>query len=194
MSWLTLLTWTAASYAVGCANSAYYLLRRRAGADVRTLGSGNAGATNAGRVAGRRAFATVLLLDVARGALAVAAARALGLGDVGAGAAMVAVVAGHVWPAQLGFRGGKGVGPAMGAALVADWATAVAAGVVFGILYLATRRYSASGLAAIASAPAWAGLLGRPAPLVASTALLAALVVGAHVGPSRRRRAEGVLR
>jgi len=190
MSRLTLLTWTAASYAVGCANSAYYLYRRRTGADIRTLGSGNAGATNAGRVGGRQTFATVLLLDVGRGALAVATARALGLGDVGAAAAMLAVVAGHVWPAQLGFRGGKGVGPAMGAALVADWQTAVAAGVVFALLFLATRRYSASGLAAIASAPLWALLLGRPAALAASIALLAGLVVGAHVAPPWPRARE----
>jgi len=84
------------------------------------------------------------------------------------------------------------VGPAMGAALVADWRTAVAAGVVFALLFLATRRYSASGLAAIASAPLWALLLGRPAALVASIALLAGLVVGAHVVPPLPRAGEVV--
>jgi glycerol-3-phosphate acyltransferase PlsY len=180
-----LAPWTAASYAIGCANTAYYLLRRRTGADIRALGSGNAGARNAGRVLGWRGFLVVFGLDLARGALAAWGARGLGLGTPGAAAAMVAVVAGHVWPAQLGFRGGKGVAPALGAALVVDWRVAVASVAACAALSVLTRRFTLSGLVAVGSAPAWAVAVGAPRAAVGAFAAVAVVVLAAHRGNLR---------
>ena len=175
-----LLFWISVSYALGCLNTAYYLLRLRTGADVRTLGSGNAGARNAGRVFGRLAFGLVLLLDVARGALAVGGAHQLGLGAFGAMAAALAVAAGHVWPIQLGFRGGKGAAVAAGALLVLDVGVALAAAGSFTLLLAWLRRLTPSGLLAIATVPAWALLLGRPPEIAGGLALIVAVVIGAH--------------
>lgn len=104
------------SYALGCINAAYYWVRWIRGADIRDSGSGNAGARNVGRMYGRGAFVVVLLLDGLLGALAVG----IGLFVAGTesllpgGCALLAMV-GHVFPVQLGVRGGKGLAKALGA-------------------------------------------------------------------------------
>jgi len=100
------------AYALGCLNAGYYLLRWRDGRDLRQLGSGNAGARNAGRVLGRRAFALVFALDAAKSMLAVLAA-CWWAPEAAATCAVIAAL-GHVFPVQLGFRGGKGVATAIG--------------------------------------------------------------------------------
>lgn len=106
------------AYLIGAFSPGYWLVRWRIGIDVRTKGSGGTGATNVGRVLGRRASALVLVLDLAKGALVGGAARAMGVPIAWAFAAAFAVVVGHVWPVWLGFRGGKGVGPFLGSWLV----------------------------------------------------------------------------
>lgn len=105
----------AASYLLGSVSFSYLLVRRSAGRDVRTVGSGNPGATNALRAAGKRVGAAVLVLDVAKGVLPTLAGRALGRPEIIVGAIALAVVLGHVFPIFLGFRGGKGVATAAGA-------------------------------------------------------------------------------
>jgi acyl phosphate:glycerol-3-phosphate acyltransferase len=108
------------AYGLGCLNAGYYLLRWRDGRDIRQLGSGNAGARNVGRVLGGKAFALVFVLDAAKGWVAVLAAHQW----APAVAALCAVVVtlGHVFPAQLHWRGGKGVASAAGAlAALALW-------------------------------------------------------------------------
>src|SRR6185436_16701178 len=79
------------AYALGCVIGAYYLVRIRTGQDLRSLGSGNAGATNAGRLLGRSAFITALLIDAGKGALVVLGARALGASGLVVALAIVAV-------------------------------------------------------------------------------------------------------
>jgi len=103
-----------ASYLLGGFCAAYYLVRVARSADIRTLGSGNAGARNAGRILGAPGFLLALLLDAAKGALAVLATARLVPGIWPATLALIAVVAGHIWPAQLAFRGGKGLATLLG--------------------------------------------------------------------------------
>lgn len=106
-----------AAYLVGCLVGAYYIVRLRRGRDVRDAGSGNAGARNVFRSGDRSSALLTLLWDVLKGALAIWLSRAVAGTDAAAGLACVAVVAGHVWPAQLQFRGGKGVATAIGCLL-----------------------------------------------------------------------------
>lgn len=101
-------------YAIGCVVTAWYVVKWRTGADLRTLHSGTTGARNAGRVLGRAGFALVAVLDVLRGLLAMTLAAACGLREWWLVAAGVAVLAGHLWPVQLGFRGGKGIAVSVG--------------------------------------------------------------------------------
>ena len=83
--------------------------------DVRTQGSGNAGATNVLRTAGRGLAAGTMLLDVGKGALAVLLMQAVTYDARWLGGAAVAAVLGHVFPVWFSFRGGKGVATAIGA-------------------------------------------------------------------------------
>src|SRR5438132_13122100 len=87
-----------------------YLVARRRGIDVRTVGSGNVGATNVMRSAGRAAGLAAFALDFLKGTAATLLARRLAGVDV-AGAAAVAAVLGHLHPVWLRFKGGKGVSP-----------------------------------------------------------------------------------
>lgn len=167
-------------YAIGCIATGYYLVRWRRGHDVRALGSGSVGATNVGRVAGSWAAVVTALADIAKGALAVAIARAVGLEGGWLVAAAFAVTAGHVWPAQLRFRGGRGVATAFGAFLVLDWRIALL-GLAFLLLMLAlTRRRALTGVATFATAPLFALLLDRPWTSVATGGLFALLIAYTH--------------
>src|SRR5574339_339768 len=108
------------AYALGCFTAGYYLVRWWTGEDVRYSGSGSSGATNVGRVLGRPGFLFTLLLDLTKGCLAVWLAEYLRLRPTTAVLSMLAVVAGHIWPLQLRFRGGKGVATGLGALLVLE--------------------------------------------------------------------------
>ena len=168
------------SYLIGCFSTAYYLVRWRTGKDIRQVGSGNAGARNAGRVLGGMGFVITLLGDAAKGFLALYVATLAGLGPWGLAGSMIAVVLGHLYPVQLRFRGGKGVTTAFGAMLVLD---SVLAGVYLFmafVVYMITRRFTLSGLLVIAVAPLVAWLTERPASEVLGIALAATLLIIAH--------------
>jgi len=168
------------AYALGCVIGAYYLVRIRTGQDLRSLGSGNAGATNAGRLLGRSAFITALLIDAGKGALVVLGARALGASGLVVALAIVAVACGHVWPAQLGFRGGKGAATALGVLIAFDVRVLAILVVVAAVVIVVTRRYEVAGSAALVVAPVAAGLVGFSTAEVAGLTVLAAIVAMAH--------------
>lgn len=112
----TLIVSTLLAYFIGGLPFGYWFVRLRLGKDIRTMGSGNIGATNVHRTAGGAAGLIVLLLDILKGLLAVYLARAITHGDaVGVALAAAAVVVGHCYPALLKFRGGKGVACFIGA-------------------------------------------------------------------------------
>src|SRR5580693_6010407 len=98
-----------AAYVIGCFSTGYWLVRWKTGQDLRTLGTGSCGARNAGRALGSNGFALTLSGDLAKGGLAVWIAQTVTGNDFVALLSMMAVTAGHVWPAPLGFRGGKGI-------------------------------------------------------------------------------------
>src|SRR5215207_5866448 len=107
------------AYLIGSVPFGYLIVKLRGEGDIRQTGSGGTGATNVTRRAGRAAGVLTLLLDAAKGALAVALARWFLTNDLGAGwwvaGAALAAIAGHVFPVWLGFRGGKGVATGLGA-------------------------------------------------------------------------------
>ena len=125
---LVLLT----AYVLGCLNAGYYWVRYRASIDIRDLGSGNAGARNVGRLLGTSGFATVFIFDALKGVVAVMLGIHFGSAWPIPELSALAVVLGHVFPIQLGFRGGKGIATALGA-LLAMQANAETAGLTFAI-------------------------------------------------------------
>ncbi len=170
----------AAAYTLGCVSTGYYLARLRFGADIRFEGSGSTGARNTGRILGKRAFVVVLAGDTAKGAIAVASALFLGMPHWVVLSVMIAVLAGHLWPAQLGFRGGKGLTPSMGALLVLDFRLVLAALVVAGVVLLLSRHSVGSGLVAVVATPIIAIIAGHSYTAVAALLIMTALILYAH--------------
>jgi acyl phosphate:glycerol-3-phosphate acyltransferase len=144
------------------------LIGRLYGLDIRKSGSGNAGGTNALRVAGWRFAALVVLIDVGKGALAAwlggwsPAWLAMQSGPQWQTAACAfAAIVGHCWPVFFGFRGGKGAGPAVGAVLVMAPLLAAAMFAVWVIVVAATRFVGLATVLAGLSFPLFAGLAGE---------------------------------
>ena len=169
------------AYVLGSLCAGYYVVRWRTGDDVRQTGSGSVGARNAGRLLGPGGFALVLTLDMLKGVAAVAAARAIGLSGPALGIAVVAVVVGHVLPPLLGFRGGKGIAPSIGALLVYDTWILLTSTMVFGLAYVVSgRRLVPSGLVAFALAPMTGLILHRSAVELVVLVTLALVILVAH--------------
>ncbi|HEX8782876.1 MAG TPA: glycerol-3-phosphate 1-O-acyltransferase PlsY [Steroidobacteraceae bacterium] len=190
----------ALSYLLGSIVGSLAVARLTGGADIRTLGSGNAGATNALRTQGRKVALVVLVIDLAKGwiATAMVATWAMPAGISAASAALapwnapvcgLAVMLGHVYPLWYGFRGGKGVATLLGAVLgikarlllpmILTWLAAV---IAFGYVGLA------SILGAVALAVALA-LTRSGTPLLVFGILSALLILYTHRSNLARMRA-----
>ena len=168
------------SYTLGCLCGGYYLVRLFAGEDVRRLGSTNVGARNVGRILGPIGFVITFLIDLTKGALAVLVAKYFNLELKVVMLAMVAVVAGHIWPFQLRFKGGKGVATVLGAGLIFDWGLTTIIVVLFLPLFAFTRQFTLSGLIAIAMTPGVAALTGCSGTVIAGITALSLLILFAH--------------
>lgn len=151
--------------------------------DLRTIGSGNIGATNVLRTGNKKVAAATLLLDGLKGALAVWLCTLLAPGYEAYGA-LIAVL-GHVWSVWLGFKGGKGVATAFGACLALMPVVGILAGAVWiGVFYI-TRISSLSALMAFGMSPLFAAFMAEP-PLDTFAALLAGLIFFTHRANIRR--------
>ena len=169
------------AYFVGAIPVGYLVGRAFGIGDIRRHGSGNIGATNVLRTAGRLPAVLTLVGDALKGAAAVALAAAWSGGDRrAAAAASVAVIVGNCWSVFLRFRGGKGGATGLGAFLtLAPWATVPAALVWLAVV--ATFRYVSLGsVMAAACVPLGALVLGYPRPVVLACLLGAGIVVARH--------------
>jgi glycerol-3-phosphate acyltransferase PlsY len=152
------------------------VLSRLAGlGDIRRIGSGNIGATNVLRSGNKGLAALTLLLDMAKGMLAVAIG--LHCGEAAAMTAAAAAVIGHMFPFWLGFRGGKGVATALGVVTVLAWPVAAAGALVWLAVALLSRYSSLAALVAMAAAVGLAAAITekRLAVFVTGIAVLVAL-------------------
>jgi glycerol-3-phosphate acyltransferase PlsY len=141
---MTLLPAILAGYAVGSLPIGYLVAQSAGGVDLRRVGSGNVGATNAYRATSLNMAIAVMLADVAKGAVAVLLAGS----GVNAVAAGVAAVVGHIYPVWLRFRGGKGVATASGVFGVLTPFPAVLALAAFGLIVARTRFVSLGSIVA----------------------------------------------
>jgi glycerol-3-phosphate acyltransferase PlsY len=151
-SWPYLAAFLAFGYALGSIPFGLLLTRFAGLGDIRSIGSGNIGATNVLRTGRKGLAALTLLLDGAKGTAAVVLASHL----AGPDAALMAghgAVLGHLFPAWLGFRGGKGVATGLGVLLGLDWRIGLCACLVWLAMAAIFRRSSLSSLTAFAAAP-----------------------------------------
>jgi glycerol-3-phosphate acyltransferase PlsY len=179
------------AYLLGAIPFGYLLTRITTGKDVRTEGSGNIGATNVLRAAGRGAAVGTLILDMAKGFAAVWIAGWLTDGSSGWMAdAALAVMAGHAFPIFLGFKGGKAVATFFGAFLYLTPIPALAALIVFVIVVTVTRYISAGSILAAATFPLGVWLIQHATLNEVLAALIAAaIVVYRHKDNMTRMRA-----
>ena len=165
MAWERALPWLALAFACGYLLGSIpvgLVVTRLFGAeDPRRIGSGNIGATNVLRTGSKRAAAVTLLLDMAKGALPVLAFLNL-WGDLAAQAAGIGAIVGHTLPVWLRFRGGKGVATFLGIALGLHPPAGALVCATWLLAAFVSRISSVGALAAVASAPLWFTLLGRP--------------------------------
>lgn len=164
--------------------------------DVRSIGSGNIGATNVLRT-GRKDLALITLLgDGGKGAVAVLLAWLAtrnsplsvqsSLTALAGGAAFL----GHLFPVWLGFKGGKGVATFFGTLLAAAWPVGLLAGATWLVMAFLLRISSLAALVAAALAPVYVFLVGRPIP-IAYLALFMAILIYVRHAPNIRRLLHG---
>ena len=160
-----------------------HLIARLRGVDLRSVGSGNIGATNLARALGYGAGVLGLLLDAVKGAAAVLVARSL-LGDAATPAiqalAAVLSVAGHAFTPWLGFRGGKGVATGAGAFAALAPSATLCALLVFVVAVAFGRMVSLASVLAAVALPISAHFTGAPRPVTAAAGAVAALVIVRH--------------
>ncbi|MGA8042003.1 MAG: glycerol-3-phosphate 1-O-acyltransferase PlsY [Terracidiphilus sp.] len=195
MSGASLLILTA-SYFIGSIPTGYLLVRFVRKQDIRTVGSGNIGATNVLRSGGKGLGAATFFLDMLKGCAAVwlgslAAPLLMPHSPVRSVEALAALsaVLGHMFPVWLRFRGGKGVATGFGVFLVAaPWAALAAISVFFAVLYF-TRYVSLASILGSASFPAFAFFLvhgERPPFFISAEIIVALLIIGKHHQNIRR--------
>lgn len=167
-------------YILGCFTTGYYLVRWHLGQDVREAGSGNVGAKNVGRILGAYGFTITLLGDFAKGVLAVWVTRHFFDDYRLMGFAMLSVTMGHIWPLQLGFRGGKGVATSLGAMAIYDFHLALAFAALTIGLFILSHRMTLSGLLAFALLPLAVTFMEPRALRAVVVSLLAGMILLSH--------------
>ncbi|MFZ0213412.1 MAG: glycerol-3-phosphate 1-O-acyltransferase PlsY [Candidatus Acidiferrales bacterium] len=174
------------AYLLGSIPFGYLIVKLGHGADVRASGSGNIGATNVSRVAGKGAGIATLVLDTGKGYLAVWLTLHWPHSNIRwVMAAALAAIVGHTFSCWLGFRGGKGVATGLGVFLAISW-QAMAAAALLWIIVIAFWRYVSLGsIAAAAALPFLIYLFyapGHAPPRAVSlgSVLIAVLIIGKH--------------
>ncbi len=165
-------------YLLGSIPFGVVLTRLFGAGDIRSIGSGNIGATNVLRTGRKGLAAATLILDALKATLAVVLASIL-FGPTAELAAAAGAILGHLYPVWLRFRGGKGVATFLGGLIGVAWPAAVAFAVVWLAVAWATRYSSAAALAATAVSPLVALAIGCGEAAIVF-ALLAALVWFKH--------------
>ena len=173
-----LMLWAVIGYGLGSIPFGIVLAKVMGLGNLRDIGSGNIGATNVLRTGNKTAAALTLLLDGAKGAVAVLLARAYAGGDAVQLAALFAFV-GHCYPVWLGFRGGKGVATFLGLMLALAWPVGIACCVTWLAAAKLSRISSMGALAAAASSVIWVLLMGYGGLLIL-VVLLTALIFWRH--------------
>lgn len=181
----------AVAYLLGAIPFGYLLVRWKTGSDVRAAGSGNIGATNVLRTTGRAAGIATLLLDIAKGYLAVwLAGRWTGHEPHWMSAAAIAVMAGHAYPIFLKFKGGKAVASFVGAFLCLTPAALGAEVVVFVAVVAWTQHISMGSIVGAATFPLAVWLIEKPPlPFVMAAVIGGAFIIYKHSSNIARLRA-----
>jgi glycerol-3-phosphate acyltransferase PlsY len=177
MKWLSLMAF---AYLLGSVPTGVLVARLFGGDDPRKMGSGNIGATNVARTAGKLPGILTLAGDALKGLIP--AAWAAASFDSALAAALVGLAAylGHLFSVFLRFKGGKGVATASGVFLALATGPLILAAIVFGAVVWKWRMVSLGSLSAAAALPLLCGFLGEPAEVTLLALVVAGLTVWRH--------------
>ncbi len=187
-NWQVFLPVILAAYILGSIPFGLLLAKASGLGDIRKIGSGNIGATNVLRTGNKKLAAATLLLDMGKGFVAVFLSWRFFGPDITFFAALAAVI-GHLFPAWLGFKGGKGVATTLGVLLGLSWAVGVACLLTWIAVALVFRYSSLAALVSIAAAPVYGWYLGGPQ--VAEAAIFLAILVWIRHAANIRRLLRG---
>ncbi|KRS17572.1 glycerol-3-phosphate 1-O-acyltransferase PlsY [Roseovarius indicus] len=175
---MLLLLWAVIGYLLGSIPFGIVVTQRLKLGNLREIGSGNIGATNVLRTGNKGAAAATLVLDGAKGAVAVLLARMVS-GEDAAQLAGLAAFLGHCYPVWLGFKGGKGVATFLGILLALAPPVGLAACATWAVTVAVTRISSMGALMAAALSTLWVFALGHPRVFVLGV-ILTVLVFVRH--------------
>ncbi|MEL6465615.1 MAG: glycerol-3-phosphate 1-O-acyltransferase PlsY [Pseudomonadota bacterium] len=184
----TLVLWGVIGYLLGSIPFGMVLARVMGLGNLREIGSGNIGATNVLRTGNKSAAALTLMLDAAKGAIALLLARAITGQEDAAQIAGLAAMLGHCYPIWLGFKGGKGVATFLGLMIALHWVVGLAACVAWLVGAGLSRMSSMGALVAAAASTFLMMFLGYPDGLFLGV-ILTLLVFWRHRENMRRIKA-----
>lgn len=188
------------SYFIGSLMGAMIVGRLRGGIDIRTMGSGNAGGTNALRTQGFLFALGVVVIDIGKGAVGAGIVPGLDIPFVPQDpeisrtwltiACAAAAVFGHVWPVFHGFRGGKGAGTLVGTLIILAPTLIIAVLLVWGIVLVTTGYVGLATMVAATALPVWVAFTRLPhdQPLFIYLAVMAGFVIYWHRANIHRLR------
>lgn len=188
------------SYFIGSLMGAMIVGKFRGGVDIRTMGSGNAGGTNAFRTQGFLFALAVVVIDVGKGVIGAAVVPGLDLPFVATDpdvsrtwltlCCAAAAVIGHVWPIYHGFKGGKGAATFVGTLLVLGPALIIIVLLVWAIVVVLTGYVGLASMTAATSLPLWLGVTRLPAdqPLFIYSVVMAMFIIYCHRANIQRMR------
>jgi glycerol-3-phosphate acyltransferase PlsY len=166
-----------AAYLLGSIPFAFLLVKAAGRGDVRRVGSGNVGATNAMRAAGWKVALPIALLDIAKGVAVVVLMRQVTANPAWVAAAGLAAVVGHCFPVWLRFKGGKGVATAAGVFFTLAWQAMLVVAAAWIVMLALFRFVSFASVTAAAAFPVAFFFIAKPSVPVELCAVLAAIVI-----------------
>ncbi len=186
---MTLIILMVAAYLIGAIPTGVILTRLVGSEDIRNAGSGNIGATNVYRVAGRKLGIITLVGDCLKGVIPVLLAQQLfSLSEMGIALIALSAFSGHCYPIYLGFKGGKGVATALGIILVISPLSILSVLLVFVLVLWKWRYISLASITAAATVPLLVLLCEGSVTLFVATLLIAALIIWKHSANIERLR------
>ena len=156
------------------------LLAKRQGIAIQEAGSGNVGATNVARTAGKKAGILTLIGDILKGLFPVLIIRWLGLNEVAQASAAVMATLGHLFPVFLRFAGGKGVATGLGVFLGLAPIAILTALLGFALVFAVCRIVSLASLVAAALTPGFIFFFAYPRPVLLAGIVIAGLIIVRH--------------
>jgi len=186
---MTLYVLLIVAYLIGAIPTGVILTRMVGGEDIRNTGSGNIGATNVYRVAGRKLGIITLIGDCLKGVIPLLIAQqGFNLSEQGIALVALAAFIGHCYPVYLGFKGGKGVATALGIFLVLSPLSVLCLLAFFGLVLWKWRYISLAAILAAATIPLLVLFFESSFPLFATALIIASIIIWRHRANIERLR------